>query len=216
MIKIWYCSIRDFCFSDIDTYLKLIPVSLQQEISRYKSNDDRYARLAGKLLLRKALLDTGYGEELLSGWTRGENNKPFINNFMPFNIAHSEDLVVLAFGGSSQLGVDIELIDRKKDLSSLMSMLNPEEKEWINKNNNHPAEGFFNLWVRKEAVLKADGIGALGELTELDCANERVAFNEHCWYLNKLSLHAQYVCYLACADASCEVSLKEFAVSDLG
>lgn len=78
-----------------------------------------------------------------------------------FNLSHADDLALLVMSGNSEVGCDIERIDparARRDVAerffspvefAILSAL-PEE-QW--------AEGFFNCWTRKEAYIKALGIG---------------------------------------------------------
>jgi 4'-phosphopantetheinyl transferase len=80
-----------------------------------------------------------------------------------FNVSHSNGLALLAFARDRSVGVDLEYI-RPVDVEQLakrffssreyaaLSSLNPEQKH----------EAFFNGWTRKEAYLKATGIGIAG------------------------------------------------------
>lgn len=78
-----------------------------------------------------------------------------------FNVAHSNGLALLAFGRSREIGVDLEAIRAnfagdeiaeryfsKQELAELRAL--PEAMR---------AEGFFECWTRKEAYIKARGLG---------------------------------------------------------
>jgi 4'-phosphopantetheinyl transferase len=92
-----------------------------------------------------------------------KNGKPYLKNEknLHFNISHSKDLAVLGIY-HSPIGIDVEFIDEKCDISNLMdSFMNEQEKEWVL--NENIKNRFFTLWTLKEAVLKKTGLGISDE-----------------------------------------------------
>ncbi len=84
-----------------------------------------------------------------------------VNSNLEFNLSHSGDFALLAITKGRKLGVDVERIRTDMELESMASrnfskaevhelMALPSEKREI---------GFFNCWTRKEAYIKAHGLG---------------------------------------------------------
>jgi 4'-phosphopantetheinyl transferase len=92
----------------------------------------------------------------------GPDGKPSLQNRgdLHFSIAHSGDLIVVAFAGSA-VGVDVEL-EREIDARGLA-------KRFFSPRESASVEGdqrlFFPLWTRREAAVKADGRGLAGTLS---------------------------------------------------
>ncbi|MGH8551514.1 MAG: 4'-phosphopantetheinyl transferase family protein [Methylococcales bacterium] len=107
--------------------------------------------------------------------TPGEHGKPRLNDNPPntglvFNVSHSGERMVFAFGLDCMLGVDIE---RFRDIPRLESLVDricsePEKNTWLNLPAERRAQVFFAIWVRKEAIIKAHGQGV--SLGMPDCA----------------------------------------------
>jgi 4'-phosphopantetheinyl transferase len=97
--------------------------------------------------------------------------KPFVltNNF-GFNISHSKDFVICAVSGSKMVGIDIEFI--KDGFNSLEIAERFFSKAEIDELKSVPFnlrnEAFFNCWTRKEAFIKARGIGLSLPLDSFD------------------------------------------------
>jgi 4'-phosphopantetheinyl transferase len=90
-----------------------------------------------------------------------------------FNLAHSQDLALIATATDRELGVDIEA---NRDLQEIVGGLDRyfAESERTLLAQSGPAERinlFFQLWTRKEAVLKASGEGIASGLRLPDLAN---------------------------------------------
>ena len=94
------------------------------------------------------------------------NGKPvlteeFASAGIHFNLAHTGDLALAAITRIGPLGVDVECVRPVKDVDDLVArFFSPRENELFQKVPavEKPA-AFFNLWTRKEALLKATGEG---------------------------------------------------------
>jgi 4'-phosphopantetheinyl transferase len=100
------------------------------------------------------------------------NGKPaFAQDFagagIHFNLAHTEDLALIAVTRIGPVGVDVECVRSVKNVDELVArFFSQRENELFQKvlNDQKPA-AFFNLWTRKEAMLKATGEGITRSLS---------------------------------------------------
>jgi len=78
-----------------------------------------------------------------------------------FNLSHSGDLALIAIAVDSDVGVDVERIqDRSDDIEIVRSALTAAEADaWAALPADRRAEAFAIYWTRKEACLKAAGVG---------------------------------------------------------
>ncbi len=78
-----------------------------------------------------------------------------------FNLAHSEGLAVFAFARNHPLGIDIEKIRPLKNLDGMVSKsFSPAEQEaFYALPPGQRLDAFFTTWTRKEAYMKARGLG---------------------------------------------------------
>ena len=83
-----------------------------------------------------------------------------------FNISHSADLALVAISSDREIGVDVEKMVKKKDLEALVDRFfsNDEITEFKNKPEDQKIKTFYQLWTKKEAFLKAKGVGLSGGL----------------------------------------------------
>ncbi|MGH3160073.1 MAG: 4'-phosphopantetheinyl transferase family protein [Streptosporangiaceae bacterium] len=78
------------------------------------------------------------------------------------SVSHSGDSVVVAVGtGIKAVGVDVELIDPALDVAELASiaLTEPEIRALAPLAASDRVSAFVRLWTRKEALLKALGVG---------------------------------------------------------
>lgn len=87
-----------------------------------------------------------------------------------FNLAHSEGVGVLAITQTGPVGVDLEQIRRLRDFSGMVSQFfsTREAAEFSKLPWEQQPAAFFNLWTRKEALLKATGEGIAHSLDRVE------------------------------------------------
>lgn len=102
----------------------------------------------------------------------GDHGKPLLpgNLSLRFNLAHSNDLMVLAITLRHEIGVDIEYLHLMPDAANIAyrSFTKAEIKALRNLPESQRLEGFFAHWVCKEAYLKALGDGFAKALDQFE------------------------------------------------
>jgi 4'-phosphopantetheinyl transferase len=78
-----------------------------------------------------------------------------------FNLSHSGDIAMIALSSQAPVGVDVEQVSRQVDIEGLAErFFCPAEADVIlSLDGEARRRAFFNGWTRKEALLKARGIG---------------------------------------------------------
>lgn len=157
-------------YVDLDCFTDLLPAQLlsQEECTRaasFRFPADRQRFVAAHIALRQALaeytglhhaalhLATGsFGKPSLSGHTRTQ-----------FSLSHSRGLALIAIGGRGPLGADVELLRPVPDAAALAAEhFTRREQEALAALPAHERErAFLVCWTRKEACLKAIGVGLL-------------------------------------------------------
>ena len=91
----------------------------------------------------------------------GKHGKPFLPGGPSFNQSHSEDRIMIGVAAEGRLGVDIEEIREVRYLLGIADKnFGADEAARLHAFPEHERlELFFRLWTRKEAFLKALGVG---------------------------------------------------------
>jgi N-acetylglucosaminyldiphosphoundecaprenol N-acetyl-beta-D-mannosaminyltransferase len=106
----------------------------------------------------------------------GPNGKPELANDLAetlhFNLAHSENLALIAVGTNPGIGVDVERVRLLNDFDELVGrFFSAREAALFNSLDvQSKPQAFFNLWTRKEAWLKAVGEGISHSLSLVEVA----------------------------------------------
>lgn len=192
-------------------YLALLPDFMVTEINRYRTLSDRQSRLLARLMLLKYLKQENQ-EHLIHHWTRDDDYKPFIAGWKEFNIAHSGDITAICFAETA-VGLDIEKT-LPIDVPMMADHFRPEETRYILASNKE-LERFYDIWVRKEAVLKAAGTGIVNGLKEICCLETEVYYNNSSWYLTRLQLGEGYTSYVCSAQSNLQPLIVSFDPREL-
>jgi 4'-phosphopantetheinyl transferase len=102
----------------------------------------------------------------------GPQGKPYLANapHLRFNTAHSGDVVLIAVAFGVEVGVDVERLRPLPDCVSVAQrFFAPDEFAlFLEVPTAEREREFFERWTRTEAVLKARGVGLLGDPAAVD------------------------------------------------
>jgi len=201
-----------FAFTDslsegtFKSHQQLLPHHLKNKLNNITHNESRVRSLVGIMIASKLLTDLQTGIDLQQ-LCYHSNGKPLLPNGYSISIAHSGKLVLCACCATGNVGVDVETVENKNILD-YEDYLTPAEITTLRVAHD-PNIVFKQMWVRKEAVLKADGIGLLHPLNELDITLNTAELFNATYYLQNVEIAKGYVAALATTQPHCAVTVKE-------
>jgi 4'-phosphopantetheinyl transferase len=157
-----------------DIYSSPLSEDEQARASRYHFDIHRRRFIRGRAALRILLgeyLDTDPAE---LQFAYAENGKPFLRNItepLSFNVAHCEGLALIAIAAfGMDIGVDVEQVRWMPDFDELVGRFfsQREADSFMALEPQVKPAAFFNLWTRKEALLKATGEGIGNALNQVE------------------------------------------------
>ena|SRR5687767_4729737 len=101
----------------------------------------------------------------------GDNGKPRLaNHALQFSVSHCDDVALFAFSPDAEVGVDIEAIRpvREADAIAVQFFSPLEHAGYAALAPRDRLLGFFRVWTRKEAYVKALGVGFSMALERFD------------------------------------------------
>jgi 4'-phosphopantetheinyl transferase len=157
-----------------ETTMPVLSHDERQRAARFHFEQDRHRFIAGRGMLRVVLAAYLQIQPVEVCFNYGARGKPFL--YMPghpplyFNLAHSGDLALVAVSRCCSLGVDVEQIRPMDDARDIAASFfsRRESRELDALPPDQQTEGFFNLWTRKEACLKATGEGLSEILNQIE------------------------------------------------
>jgi len=174
-ILVFYFGLPDF-IREMGSFYGLLSRDEKEKAQRFFFEKDRSQYVLARGVLRTLL---GHYVNILPESVRFSYHaygKPYLKNYpaIQFNIAHSEEMVIIALNYEDWIGVDIEYIERKIDVDNVAKRFF-NEKEYsrlMSINEIEKRKLFFYQWTAKEAFVKAIGRGLA-----FDLANVEISLN---------------------------------------
>ena len=189
---------------------------------KYKFKRDKERYLISRYLLKK----------ILSGYTDIPANniiiknsfygKPEIENELKikFNLSHSGDKIVFAFTLNNEIGIDIEKIEFSVNHMEIAENYFSEDEIFLLKKQKEDiVNNFYYIWTRKEALLKAIGVGLLPDLKKIsaiknyflpDLELKEINLNkEKVWYIESIDIDNSYKTSIAYKGQTKNIMIKE-------
>ncbi|MET0540854.1 MAG: 4'-phosphopantetheinyl transferase superfamily protein [Variovorax sp.] len=125
---------------------------------------DRSRYLAAHVALRQTLAGPARRNASQLRFAEGRFGKPRLEatTDLHFNLSHSQGVGLIALGEQGEIGVDVECVRPMDDALALAeSYFDAAEREALAATAPGPERdlAFFRCWTRKEACLKAVGVG---------------------------------------------------------
>lgn len=173
-------------------HLELVSPGRREKALRYRFEDDQKRCVAGGILMDRFLggaeiFDNGFGKPSARG--------------VSFNLSHSGEYVLLAVG-ESELGCDLEKHRYANAEKMGKYVFCEREMEKLRAAFDKNGE-FFELWTKKEALLKCMGKGFHREAKSVDVSGGRF-FEDGVTYFLKTIRFSDYTISLC--------SVKDFSV----
>lgn len=169
---IWFSKLADLRvrLPEFESYLDHEELT---RADRFRFPIDRERYIIGHGMLRTLLSHYTGIEPIEIRTFRGKFGKPYLpDRSIEFNLSDTKDAVLIAFA-KHEIGVDLETMNRTVDhLQVAEHYFTRSEIEWI-KGSDESKRRFLELWTRKEAVLKASGVGIMDDLRVLEVHAER-------------------------------------------
>lgn len=164
-VHIWSVDL-DQCKNDLHSAASVLSKDELERANRYYFEHDRVRYAAARMILRILL---GWYENIAPhqlNFHYNDYGKPFINNVhgknhTHFNVSHSQNQALFAFSRADELGIDIEFMRPSfATVDIAKRYFSPDELTDL---QYTPVEdrviSFYDCWTRKEAYIKAKGLG---------------------------------------------------------
>jgi len=215
-------------FIGIDDYIHLWNANLDQPDSAIRSlgrllsleETKRAERFHFEKHRNRFIVCHGLLRVLLSQYTgiepaclqilNGQKGKPALSKMhndkdIRFNLSYSKNVSLIAITRAREIGVDIEYNSRSSDCEQIIgNFFSEKEKQFFyTQTEKSKTDTFFKLWTKKEALVKALGVGLFipldsFDISLLDCeivtlpSVEGFSENKSLWQVNVLDSLAEF------------------------
>ncbi len=183
----------------------------QARAGRFRGDALKARFVAGRAMLRTRLADELElnPRDLTIGRTAA--GKPILTSpdkpDLDFSLSYAGSFILLAIGRDTRVGVDIEPMRSVPEAESIVArhFAIPEKERWQQLPASHRPRAFLEAWTRKEAVLKATGVGLSQGLAKVQVtfgpgSPARVIEvddnHDHSWQIEDISTVEGYVAAL--------------------
>jgi phosphopantetheine--protein transferase-like protein len=185
-VLIWYARASDLLLNEVDT-----SILSKEELAKadtFVYSPDRTTWVASRILLRGLLskqLSTNAKDIEIEA---GPNGKPQLagqyRDRAQFSLSHTQWLAAVAVSKNVPVGIDLEYIDPalEIDLIAPSVLTEAELQTFESLTHRNRLRYFYELWVRKEAVLKCLGIGFTVEPRHVEVGHP-------VWHATELRIH---------------------------
>jgi 4'-phosphopantetheinyl transferase len=194
----------------------------KNKASRFYQEKDRHRFIIGKAILKIFLARHLNIHPQTINFTYELYKKPVlkVGDQIPvhFNVSHSGDYVLIAFA-DKPIGVDIEYIDRNLDINEIMNVAFSNAEIVFMTQQTTCMELFFQLWARKEALLKAASKGLNNDIKYMPSLNgkhfvqsELLNGNER-WRVTSFNVDEKHVASIAYPASILQVQFNQLVYS---
>ncbi len=148
-----------------------------ERANRYRVVTRREEFIVARGLLRTILARLMHIDPREIEFTYGDKGKPSlaspdIGRAISFNVSHSYGMILIAMTMEKAVGVDVEQVRDSKDFRRIAErFFSPAECQALAVvPMDDQQQAFYNCWTRKEAFLKASGLGITTALDSFDVA----------------------------------------------
>lgn len=211
-------SIKEISFKEYEFFKIRVSKERRKRAERFQFAHDAYRCVFTEALLKYSLFET-FGKAVQIDLVYNEYGKPRMRNIENFfNISHSGDWVVVAYG-KKEVGVDIEKI-RFKEMPIIDCILKKEEKEYIySATDEECKKRFVQIWGIKESYIKYLGTGLSTRMntfsvnipTKSFVDDSRVLTNSI--YIKSILFEKEY--YLSVCSEEDEVTIRQVKQEDI-
>lgn len=169
-VHLW-CIPLDQSAERVEQLHQLLSGEERERADRFRYKRDRQRFISGRGLLR-LLLHRYLGDEPdRFRFSYGPHGKPALiapDRSLQFNLAHSQGLGLYALTHERDLGVDVEWVRHIAEIGKVAEYsFSAEEQHALSTlSAGDRLTLFFRYWTRKEAFLKAGGLGLTQSLNE--------------------------------------------------
>jgi 4'-phosphopantetheinyl transferase len=211
-VHVWRTSV-DLAASDFARLQQILSSDEREKADRFRFEVDRRCSVIGRGSLRVLLgqiLDLPPESLQIECNEFGKPGLAKNHLQLRFNLSHSGNLILIAVARGRAVGVDVEKIQSNLDLDAIAARFfsTNERKILASLVGSARQQAFFSCWTRKEAYLKARGLGLTVPLDEFEVsflpheeARLLVTRNDPAdaqrWRLMAIDLSPDYVAALA-------------------
>jgi 4'-phosphopantetheinyl transferase len=170
-----YYGITNDVIVRLNDLIKVVSNEERLNADKLLISEDKNTYISCHGLLRSIISKKMKTDPLNVTFTYDIKNKPrILGNPFYFNISHARGAFAFAISKFYYLGIDIEKVDWSIEIMPLInSFYSHKERRFVLSAKTSMHDNFTLLWTRKEALLKAIGIGIVENLDQIEVSEKK-------------------------------------------
>lgn len=179
-------------------WLAQLPPERRAQISRWTDPQARGFSLIGSRLLAHGLRRLGFAGDVLATLRYPAQGRPEVALPVDFSVSHCEGRIVCALSREGPVGIDVEALGDAR-AADFRLYLSAAERAWAGRSTRR----FYEIWTRKEAVVKAASARGLRDVVQVDTmAGECLAsFHDQRWHTLRVPVGRRHMAHVASTQA---------------
>lgn len=205
----------------LDYLYETLALEERDRAHRFRFRRDRRHYIAGRGSLREILSNYLKMEPSAIRFAYNQYGKPMVQGTdLRFNLSHSGDWAMLAVTRGREVGIDIERVDPRFAEEQIPErFFSPREVAELRAlPAREQTAAFFRCWTRKEAYIKARGMGLALDLDSFDVTlgphDEPALYRAGNWSIQNLEAPAGYAAAIVAEGGKFTVSHLAAAVCE--
>lgn len=160
-INIWQSNLDEAVYCQFKPYQYILSQEEYVTSNNFKSFTRQKIFVLSRIILRLLMAKYTSKDPRLIKFQKNKYGKPFLScSDLSFNLSHSKNMLAIAMA-NFKIGIDIEHLNINQNLSVLLDecLSGSEKAHLANLRGNQRRKQFFIYWTKKEAFLKAIGVG---------------------------------------------------------
>lgn len=176
-VHLWWASLN-VSSEETAFYESFLDTRERRRVERYSIPRARKRFIRARGILKQLLGEYCRVDPRTLSFRLGEMGKPYLpdslNSPIQFNSTDTGMEAIFAFCNSGQVGVDIELTDRKvqHEIIAPRKFSSTEYELYLSQLPTEQKQFFLSVWTRKEAYGKAKGVGIRYRLNSVNLVAE--------------------------------------------
>lgn len=197
-VHIWTISLKDAVAKNLQRLRQILSDSENKRANRFHFNEHKAKFIVTHNALRHILSRYLLVSPEAINFDEDDYGKPFIkSNEFAFNLTHSKDYALVACAQNGTLGIDVEYIQTSFEDGVAKRFFSEEENHQLQQSTAQMRLPlFYQIWSRKEAIIKAVGKGLHLPLKSFTVNSrscyEQIQLENKFYYLCPLNLDPEY------------------------
>lgn len=180
VVHIWHAKLT--CIEDeLRAYEAVLSFDEIASANRLIKKEDRMRSILSKAILRNVLSKYLLISAEKITFLVGEKGKPFVaGSDLQFNLSHSGGCLLIAVTRKNPIGVDVERVKLNKDFLPIAKRFFASSETAAIILAKDSVTAFYYCWTRKEAFVKAIGLGLSFSLAHFEVEVSKTSVNDSC------------------------------------